>query len=192
MRNKIIFILVLVGVLGSLWSAYVYAVPDKPLPPAFNSGGRPLRAGHLSPTGSSRATQSNGENIEHLPGGAPAPSCTSWSPRGSRSRRERRLSRSTTRSSGRRRTSSAPRREAAQAMLEELRAQPRKENLEVARAQVEMAQASLKTAKDQLDKQQSSYDLDPRVGQQGRVRQRAERGTRSPRPTSTWSRGSTS
>jgi HlyD family secretion protein len=51
--------------------------------------------------------------------------------------------------------------EAAQALLSELRAQPRKENLEVARAQVEMAQASLKTARDALDKQQSSYKLNP-------------------------------
>jgi HlyD family secretion protein len=51
--------------------------------------------------------------------------------------------------------------EAAQALLQELHAQPRKENLEVARAQVDMAQASLKMAQDALDKQQSSYKLDP-------------------------------
>jgi len=51
--------------------------------------------------------------------------------------------------------------EAAQALLEELRAQPRKETFEVVRAQVDMAQASLKAAQDALDKQQSSYKLDP-------------------------------
>jgi len=51
--------------------------------------------------------------------------------------------------------------DAAQAMLEELRAQPRKENLEVATAQVEMAKASLKTASDTLAKQEASYKLDP-------------------------------
>jgi HlyD family secretion protein len=52
--------------------------------------------------------------------------------------------------------------EAAMAILEELRAQPRKENLEVAKAQVEFASASLKSAQDQLDKQRKSYELDPK------------------------------
>ena len=51
--------------------------------------------------------------------------------------------------------------EAALALLEELKAQPRKENLEVATAQVELASANLKSAQDQLDKQRKSYELDP-------------------------------
>ena len=50
--------------------------------------------------------------------------------------------------------------EAARALLDELRAQPRKETLEVAKAQVEFANASLKNARDQLDKQRKSYELD--------------------------------
>ena len=51
--------------------------------------------------------------------------------------------------------------ESAQAILEELRAQPRKETLAVASAQRDMAEASLKTAADTLDKEQSSYKLAP-------------------------------
>jgi HlyD family secretion protein len=51
--------------------------------------------------------------------------------------------------------------EAALALLEELRAQPRKENLEIAKAQAEYASASLKTAQDQFDKQKRSYELNP-------------------------------
>jgi len=52
--------------------------------------------------------------------------------------------------------------DAAGSLLQELKAQPRKENLEVARAQVELATASLKSAQDTLNKQQHSYDLEPR------------------------------
>ncbi len=52
--------------------------------------------------------------------------------------------------------------QAAHTLLEELKAQPRKETLDVAEAQVVSAQAALKTAQDELDKQQAAYDLDPK------------------------------
>ncbi len=52
--------------------------------------------------------------------------------------------------------------EAARALLEELKAQPRKENLEIAKAQVEFADAGLKTSQDQLDKLKKSYELNPK------------------------------
>jgi HlyD family secretion protein len=49
--------------------------------------------------------------------------------------------------------------QAARTLLDELRAQPRKETLDVSESQVEAAQSVLKTAQDQLDKQQTAYDL---------------------------------
>ncbi len=49
--------------------------------------------------------------------------------------------------------------QAAYTLLEELKAQPRKETLDVVDAQVVSAQATLKTAQDELDKQQAAYDL---------------------------------
>jgi multidrug efflux pump subunit AcrA (membrane-fusion protein) len=52
--------------------------------------------------------------------------------------------------------------QAALTVLDELRAQPRKETLDVAIAQVDAAQASLKTAQDELLKQQAAYDLNPK------------------------------
>jgi len=52
--------------------------------------------------------------------------------------------------------------EAAGALLEELRKQPRPETLEVARAQVEAATASLRQVQDTLAKQRQSYAIDPR------------------------------
>ena len=52
--------------------------------------------------------------------------------------------------------------QAAFTLLQELKAQPRKETLDVAEAQVVSAQAALKTAQDALDKQQAAYDMDPK------------------------------
>ncbi len=52
--------------------------------------------------------------------------------------------------------------EAALALLEELKAQPRKETLAIALAQVELAESNLKAARDQHDKRRASYDIDPK------------------------------
>ncbi|MFZ0880126.1 MAG: biotin/lipoyl-binding protein, partial [Candidatus Acidiferrales bacterium] len=52
--------------------------------------------------------------------------------------------------------------QAARAMYQELKAEPRKETLDVAEAQVVSAQAALKTAEDELSKQKSAYEIDPR------------------------------
>jgi HlyD family secretion protein len=52
--------------------------------------------------------------------------------------------------------------EAAYALLQELKAEPRPENLAISQSQVVQAEAILKTARDQYDKQRASYDIDPR------------------------------
>jgi HlyD family secretion protein len=52
--------------------------------------------------------------------------------------------------------------QAASTLLNELKAQPRKETLDVAEAQVMSAQALLKTAQDELDKQETAYDVNPK------------------------------
>jgi HlyD family secretion protein len=49
--------------------------------------------------------------------------------------------------------------EAALSLLNELKAEPRKETLEIAKAQVELAESNLKVAHDQYDKRVASYDL---------------------------------
>ena len=53
--------------------------------------------------------------------------------------------------------------EAALAMLHELKAEPRPETLAVAVAQVDNARATLKNARDQLAKEQRSYQMDPKA-----------------------------
>jgi HlyD family secretion protein len=47
-------------------------------------------------------------------------------------------------------------------LLEELKAEPRQENLDVAEAQVKAAQASLKTAEDTLAKDETAYEMNAR------------------------------
>ncbi len=159
MRNKVIFGLVALGALGAFGSAYVYAVPGKPLPPVFDPAPNPYAQG-IYANGIVESDQSNGENINlypEVPGSivrvlvAEGQSVTQGTPLVQ-------IDDTVQRATMEQQKSQA---EAAQATLEALRAQPRKENLEVARAQVEMAQASLKTAQDALDKQQSSYKLAP-------------------------------
>jgi HlyD family secretion protein len=52
--------------------------------------------------------------------------------------------------------------EAALTLLNELQAEPRPETLTIAAAQVALAEASLKLARDEYDKDRAAYDLDPR------------------------------
>jgi HlyD family secretion protein len=53
--------------------------------------------------------------------------------------------------------------EAARAALDQLKAQPRKETLDIAKAQLDLAQANLKTAQDQYSKQKHLADIDAKL-----------------------------
>ncbi len=159
MRNKIIFFLVIIGAIGALFSAYVYAVPSKPLPPAFTPASNPFDKGIFA-NGIVESFQSNGENTniypevpgtivrievaegQHVMAGTPLIV----------------IDDSVQRAIVEQQRAQA---DAAHALLEELRAQPRRETLEVASAQVDLAAASLKSTKDTYEKQKSSYDLAP-------------------------------
>jgi HlyD family secretion protein len=159
MRNKVIFVLVLLGVIGALGSAYVYAVPSKPQPPVFNPAPNPYEKG-IYANGIVESYQSNGENLNLYPevSGAIVKVHVTEGQAVKQGDPLVQIDDTVQRATVEQQKSQA---DAAQALLEELRAQPRKENLEVARAQVEMAQASLKASQDSLDKQRSSFALDP-------------------------------
>jgi HlyD family secretion protein len=159
MRNKIIFSMVVVGALGALGSAYVYAVPSKALAPVFTPAADPYAQG-IYANGIVESSQSNGENTNIYPevAGSVVRVLVTEGQAVPQSTPLVQIDDSIQRATAEQQRSQA---EAAQALLGELRAQPRKENLDVARAQVEMAQASLKMAQDTLDKQQSSFALDP-------------------------------
>ncbi|MGD0674547.1 MAG: biotin/lipoyl-binding protein [Polyangiaceae bacterium] len=159
MRNKIIFFFVIFGAIGALVSAYVYAVPSKPLSPVFNPAPNPYAQG-IYANGIVESYQSNGENTNIYPevSGSIVRILVTEGQAVTQGTPLIQIDDSIQRATAEQQGSQA---EAAQALLSELRAQPRKENLEVARAQVDMAQASLKTAMDTLDKQEKSYSLDP-------------------------------
>jgi HlyD family secretion protein len=159
MRNKIIFAFVGLGVLGALGSAYVYAVPSKPLAPVFNPAPNPYAQG-IYANGIVESYQANGANINlypEVPGVVvhvlvvEGQSVTQGTPLVQIDDTVQRAIADQQRSQA----------DGAQTLLQELRAQPRKETLEVARAQVDLAQANFKNASDQYDKQRHSFDIAP-------------------------------
>ena len=159
MRNKIVFVLVVLGVLGALGSAYVYAVPAKPLAPVFNPAPNPYAKG-IYANGIVESYQSNGENIDIYPevAGSVVRILVAEGQQVTQGTPLLQIDDSVQRATVEQQKSQA---EAAQALLEELRAQPRPEALDVARAQMDLARASLRTAQDQLDKQQRAINIDP-------------------------------
>ena len=159
LRNKVIFALVLLGIAFALSSAYVYAVPSKPLPPVFNPAPNPYAQG-IYADGIVESSQTHGANVNLYPevtgtithilvaegqsvdAGTPLITLDDTVQRATVEQQEAQVG-------------------AAQALLDELRAQPRREALEVARAQVDLANAGLKSARVQMSKQQRSFELAP-------------------------------
>ncbi|HUJ58356.1 MAG TPA: biotin/lipoyl-binding protein [Kofleriaceae bacterium] len=159
MRNKIIFVLVVLGALGAGVSAYVYAVPSKTLPPAFDPAHNPYGNG-IYANGIVESFQEHGENTNIYPEVAGTVTQIEVA-EGQRVRAGdvlAALDASVQRAIVDQQRAQA---DAAAAMLDELRAQPRHENLAVAKAQLDLATAQLKTARDQLDKQRRSYEIAP-------------------------------
>ncbi len=160
MRNKIIFFLVVLGIVAGLTSAYIYARPKKPLPPVFNPASNPYAQG-IYANGIIESYQNNGKNTNIYPevSGIITQIFVEEGQHVTRGTPLLKIDDSIQSATVEQQRAQA---EAARTLLQELKAQPRKENLEVARAQVDMAVASLKSAQDQLDKQARSYKLDPK------------------------------
>lgn len=160
MRNRVIFILAVIGLAAGLVSAYIFSIEKKPQPPAFNPASNPYGKG-IYANGIIESYQPNGENVNVYPE-VPGTITGILVSEGQNVRQGTPLlviDDSVQRATVAQQKSQA---EAALALLEELRAQPRKENLEVAKAQLDFASASLKSAQDQLDKLRKSYDLNPK------------------------------
>ena len=160
MRNKVIFIIAIIGLVAGLVSAYIFGIEKKPPPPAFNPASNPYGKGIYS-NGIIESSQLNGMNINIFPE-VPGTITKILVTEGQSVRQgmpliviDDSIQRATT-------AQQKSQAEAARALLEELRAQPRKETLDIAKAQVENASAGLKNAQDQLDKQRESYELNPK------------------------------
>jgi len=161
MRNKIIFACVALGIVGAGFSAWLYARPAKPLPPAFSPASNPYSEGVFA-NGIVESYQTQGENINIYPevSGTVTQVLVAEGQSVSRGAPMLVIDDTVPRATVEQQAAQAA---AALALLNELKAQPRKETLDVAKAQVEMAAANLKSAQDQLDKQQHAFAQDPKA-----------------------------
>lgn len=158
MRNRVIFISSGVGLLLALMSAFIFSQQPKAQPPLFKPAANPYARGIYS-DGMIESDQAQGENINIYPE-VSGPITQVLVGEGQTVHEGDALltvDESVQRALAEQQQAQA---EAALAMLQELKAQPRRENLAVSMAQVEAAQATLKNARDQLLKQQRSYDMD--------------------------------
>jgi HlyD family secretion protein len=160
MRSKMIFVVSGIGLVLALISAFISGQQPAPLPPAFNPAANPYAKG-IYAQGIIESNQAHGENINIYPE-VPGPLTEVLVAEGATVKRGDVLLRvddSVQRATVEQLQSQA---EAARTMLAELKAEPRRENLDVATAQVDNARATLKNAEDQLDKQERSYALEPK------------------------------
>ena len=160
MRTRLIFALSAFGLLAGLVTAYVYGIEKAPPPPAFRPASNPY-AKAIFANGIIESHQASGANINIYPevSGTITELLVSEGQRVGRGTPLLKIEDSVQKGIVEQQKAQL---DAALALLEELKAQPRPETLEVAKAQVAVAQASLKTSQDALEKQERSYQLEPR------------------------------
>lgn len=157
LRNKIIFALSVLGILVGLIGAYIFGLERKPQPPVFKPVSNPYESA-IYANGMIESNQASGENVNIYPEvagqinrvlvgegqkvSAGTPLFTIDDSVQSANTEQLRLQS-----------------EAALTLLDELKAQPRKETLAIVTAQLEQAQASLKLARDQYDKDLTTYNI---------------------------------
>jgi HlyD family secretion protein len=160
MRNKVIFVASAIGFLLAVISAFIFSRTPKPQPPLFTPAANPYAQGIYS-NGIIESEQAQGQNINIYPEVA-GPITRILVSEGQKVRKGDALltiDDSVQRATAEQQQAQA---DAAHAMWRELKAQPRPENLAVSSAQVENARATLKNARDQLAKEQRSYEMDPK------------------------------
>jgi HlyD family secretion protein len=158
--RKLIFVLSFIGLFAGCYVAYLAGVVQPVLPPAFSPPTNPYPSG-IYAEGIVESDQPSGENINVYPevSGTVNEIPVTEGQEVKKGTVLLVLDDSIQRATTEQLESQA---EAAFTLLNELKAQPRKETLDVAEAQVVAAQAALKTAQDALDKQQAAYDLNPK------------------------------
>jgi HlyD family secretion protein len=159
MKNRILFIISGIGVAVGLTSAYLSGVEKKLPTPVFNPAPNPYANG-IYANGIIESYQTNGENINLYPEvtGVITRILVSEGETVSQGAPLLAMNDAVQKATTEQLKSQA---DAALVMLEELKAQPRKEVLEVSRAQMLSAKAILISAQVQMDKQRQSFELDP-------------------------------
>jgi HlyD family secretion protein len=161
MRNKIIFTLSAIGILAAIYAAYLSTKTPPLQAPVFQPAADPYSNGIFA-NGIVESAQSQGENINIYPdvSGPITGILVVEGQKVSKGTPLLTLDDSVQRATTEQQKSQM---DAALALLNELKAQPRPEVLQVASAQVDYAKSNLKTAQDQLAKVQAAYDLDPQT-----------------------------
>ena len=160
MRNKIIFALSILGILVGLSTAYFSGIERKAQPPVFTPVSNPY-ATAIYANGIIESEQTGGSNINIYPE-VPGLVTQVLVHEGQQVNAGTTLLTidDTVQKANAAQLKSQS--EAALALLNELKAQPRKETLAIAKAQVDLAESNLKVARDQYDKRHASYDIDPK------------------------------
>ena len=160
MKNKILFALAIAGIVAGTTAAYLFGITNPPLPPVFEPFSDPYANG-IYAEGIVESDQPSGANISVYPE-VPGTVKQILVAEGQAVHKGDTLvliDDSIQRATTEQLQSQA---QAALSLLQELKAEPRKENLDVAESQVESAQATLKTTEDELAKQETSYEMDPK------------------------------
>ena len=160
MKNKMVFIISFIGALSGIGAAILSGFTEPTLPPAYNPAASPYPSA-IYAEGIVESAQTSGENTSMYPevAGTVKEIYVSEGQQVKAGDPLLRLDDSIQRATMEQQGSQA---EAARALLNELKAQPRKEVLDVAAAQVVSAEAALKTAQDTMQKDQAAYQMDPR------------------------------
>ena len=158
--RKLLFVLSFIGLSAGCVVAYLSGVTQPPLPPAFAPPTNPYPNG-IYAEGMVESDQASGENINIYPevSGTVKQIFVAEGQEVKKGTLLLLIDDSIERATVEQLQSQS---QAAFTLLQELKAQPRKETLDVNEAQVVAGQAALKTAKDELDKQQAAYNLNPK------------------------------
>jgi HlyD family secretion protein len=148
------------GIIAGLVSAYLSGQQKQPQPPVFSPAPNPYAQGVYS-NGIIESYQPTGENINLYPevSGVITQILVTEGQTVKQGSPLLKMDDSVQRATVEQQRSQS---EAAHALLEELKAQPRREVLAVSKAQLDYAKANLKTVEVQLEKLQNSYDVDPK------------------------------
>lgn len=159
MKNKLVFGVSGVGMLLGLYSAYLYSQRPPAQPPAFKPSANPYEKG-IYATGIVESDQAHGSNINIYPE-VSGPVTRIAVAEGDYVHQGDALlfiDDSVQRAIAEQQHAQT---QAAQSLVDELKAEPRPETLEVAKAQVSNAKANLKNFQDQLTKLDDAYRMAP-------------------------------
>lgn len=160
MKRRLLFALSALGLLAGIIAAYMFSLQRPALPPVFAPPSNPYAKG-IYADGIVESEQSNGKNINVYPEFAGTVQQI-LVVEGQIIRKNMPLlliDDSVQRAIVSQRLSEA---QAAETHLQQLKAEPRKETLDVADAQVKSAQTKLKAVEDTLEKQKSAYEINPK------------------------------